>query len=201
MSIAPRQETTPKSNTPESNVLLAYASTHGHTAKIASRIADAVGADAGTTIDVRRLGKAEAPDPGSYHGVIVGASIHAGRFQREIVDWARRHHTTLTTRPSAFFSVCLTVADDTEESRRATREYIDKFVEQTGWTPGTTTTFAGAVQYLEYDLATRLLVRLLMHRHDRPTDVTQDFDCTDWDAVERFGREWAARLPVPAGRP
>ncbi len=45
-----------------------------------------------------------------------------------------------------FFSVCLTAADDTEEARAATRGYLDGFVEQTGWTPGRSATFAGAVQ-------------------------------------------------------
>ena len=72
--------------------------------------------------------------------------------------------------PSAFFSVCLTVADDTEESRAATRRYLDEFVEETGWTPGRTATFAGALQY------------------------------TDWDAVDRWAHELAAKfIPAAAG--
>ena len=72
--------------------------------------------------------------------------------------------------PSAFFSVCLTAADDSEESRTATREYLDEFVERTGWTPHRSTTFAGALQYREYDFPTRLLMRLLMHECiTRPT--------------------------------
>ena len=29
---------------------------------------------------------------------------------------------------------------------------------------------------------------------DHPTDVTEDYDYTDWDAVERFGRAYAALL-------
>jgi menaquinone-dependent protoporphyrinogen IX oxidase len=59
--------------------------------------------------------------------VIVGGSIHAGHHQRELVEWAERHRTTLGIVPSAFFPVCHTAADDTEESRTATREYLDQF--------------------------------------------------------------------------
>ena len=44
-----------------------------------------------------------------YDGVIVGASVHGGRHQREIVDWVKRHAITLSAMPSAFFSVCVRV--------------------------------------------------------------------------------------------
>jgi len=96
--------------------------------------------------------------------------------------------------PSAFSSVCLAVADDTEESHAATRGYLNDFVEQTGWTRGRSATFAGAVQYREYDVATRVLMRLLMRRMHHPTDASQDYDYTDWDAVERWAHELAATL-------
>ena len=175
-------------------VLLLHASTHGHTSRIAARIADVLAAE-GIRVDTRKapLGGAD-PSPADYDAVIVGASIHAGHHQKEIVAWARRHRTTLATRPSAFFSVCLTAADDTEESRAATRQYLDEFAEATGWTPTRTTTFAGALRYREYDFATRLLIRLLMHKGGHPTDTSRDHDYTDWDAVEQFARECAGLL-------
>jgi menaquinone-dependent protoporphyrinogen oxidase len=110
-------------------VLLVYASTHGHTAKVASRIADAI-ADEHVSVDLRDIVAGGQLDPAGYDGVIVGASIHVGRHQSEIVDWAESHRTTLTIEPSAFFSVCLTAADDTEESRQATRDYLDDFIER-----------------------------------------------------------------------
>jgi menaquinone-dependent protoporphyrinogen IX oxidase len=52
--------------------------------------------------------------------------------------------------PSAFFSVCLSAADDTEESRAATRGYIDDFVER--WAHG----FMGAHRP-EYRASPRLV--------------------------------------------
>ena len=178
-------------------ILILYASTHGHTAKIAARIAATL-EDDGATVDLQRLdAKRSQPVLPDYDAVILGASIHAGHHQRALVKWAEQHHTALGMIPSAFFSVCLTAADDTEEARAATRGYLDDFVEVTGWTPGRSTTFAGAVQYREYDVATRVLMRLLMRRMHHPTDASQDYDYTDWDAVERWAHELAATLTPP----
>jgi menaquinone-dependent protoporphyrinogen oxidase len=180
-----------------SDVLILYASKHGHTAKIATRMADAMRAN-GVDADVRDAGQADDLSPTDYDGVIVGASIHAGHHQRELIDWARHHAITLTSMPSAFFSVCLAVADDTDEARATARGYIDDFADETGWTPGETTTFAGALQYLEYDFMTRTLIRLMMRNQGHPTDTSRDFDYTDWDAVDRFGHDFAAKLGAAA---
>lgn len=174
-------------------VLLLYASKHGHTAKIAHRIAQAM-RDDGLDVDVRDSHAMAGLSPGDYDGVIVGASIHAGHHQREIVDWVKRHALALAEKPSAFFSVCLAVADDTDEARASARKYIDDFSDETGWTPGSATTFAGALQYLEYDFLTRLLIRLMMRSQGHPTDTSRDFDYTDWDAVTRFGHDFAASV-------
>ncbi len=179
-------------------VLVLYASTHGHTAKIASRIAEAL-EHAGAAVDLRRIDPEADVAPTGYAAAVVGASIHAGHHQREIVDWARRHATSLGTIPSAFFSVSLSAADDTDEARATARKYVDDLVEETGWTPRRTASFAGALQYLEYDFLTRLLLKLMMRRGGHPTDASQDYDYTDWDAVRRFGREVAGLLPAPSG--
>ncbi|MDP9134812.1 MAG: hypothetical protein M3N56_08290 [Actinomycetota bacterium] len=39
-----------------------------------------------------------------------------------------------------------------------------------------------------------MLMRLLMRRMNHPTDASQDYDYTDWDAVERWAHELAATL-------
>ena len=138
------------------DVLLVYATTHGHTAKIATRIADVL-REVGLSVDMYDAHAAPQPDLRGYDGVIVGASVHGGHHQHEIVEWVRRHARAINGLPSGFFSVCLTAADDTEESRRATREYIDVFLDDTGWIPRETVSFAGALQYREYDFVTRLV--------------------------------------------
>jgi menaquinone-dependent protoporphyrinogen oxidase len=173
-------------------ILILYASTHGHTAKIAARIAATLEAD-GATVDLEQLHAKETQlVPSDYDAVILGASIHGGHHQRALIKWAEQHHTALGLTPSAFFSVCLTAADDTDESRAATRGYLDDFVEKTGWTPSQSATFAGALQYREYDVATRVLMRLLMRRMHHSTDSSQDYDYTDWGAVDRWAHDLTA---------
>jgi menaquinone-dependent protoporphyrinogen oxidase len=172
-----------------SRILLVYASRHGHTAKVAARLAEAIHA-AGGSVDVRSIADG-APRLDGYDATVVGASVHAGHYQRELVEWITAHRTRLAAMPSAFFSVCLTAADDTDESRAATRAYIDELEEITGWTPRITETIAGALQYREYDFVTRLVMRLLMRKGGHPTDTSRDYDYTDWDAVDRFGTRCA----------
>ena len=171
-------------------VLVLYASTHGHTAKIARRIAEALRA-AGHEPDLHDAGSASDLSASDYDGVVVGGSIHRGNHQREIVDWAKQRRDALNAMPSAFFSVSLAAAEDDDESRAVTRKLVADFVEETGWNPSTTTTFAGALQYREYDFFTRTLIRLMMKRGGHPIDTSRDYDYTDWDAVDRFGRDFA----------
>jgi menaquinone-dependent protoporphyrinogen oxidase len=179
------------------DVLILYASKHGHTAKIAERIAATMRAD-GVGVDLQSADMADDLSPANYAAVVVGASIHAGHHQREIVDWAKKHQAALAEKPTAFFSVCLAIADDTDEARASAAKYIADFEDETGWTAGTSTTFAGALQYLEYDFMTRTLIRLMMRRQGHPTDTSRDFDYTDWDAVERFAHECAGKAAVSA---
>ena len=104
--------------------------------------------------DVRTAAK---PDVRAYEGIVVGALGPRRPSPTRDRRLGERHHArALNGLPSAFFSVCLTAADDTEESHRATREYIDVFLDDTGWIPRATVSFAGALQYREYDFVTRL---------------------------------------------
>jgi menaquinone-dependent protoporphyrinogen oxidase len=177
-------------------VLVLYASNHGHTARIATRIAEAL-EHAGLDVDLRRADVVDDPAPRDYAAVVAGGSIHAGHHQRELVAWARRHATTLSAMPSALFSVSLSAADDTDEARAKARSYVDDYIEETGWAPRRTISFAGALQYLEYDFFTRLLIKMIARKGGLPTDARQDYDYTDWDAVWRFGGEVAGMVGTP----
>jgi menaquinone-dependent protoporphyrinogen oxidase len=175
------------------HALVLYASTHGHTAKVAARIADGLRAEGVENVDVRDAATDAATlDPRKYDAVIAGGSLHASHHQEELVGWVKSHRAALADRPSAFFSVSLTAADDTDEAREATQRCIDDFLAETEWTPARSVAVAGALQYREYNVFTRTLMRLMMRRGGHPTDTSHDYDYTDWEAVERFGRDFAA---------
>ena len=171
--------------------LVVYASTHGHTAKIAARIAEAMVAEH-VAVDLRDVADAAALDPGDYDVVVVGASLHKEHHQPAIAEWVTARSAGLEQRPSVFFSVSLSAADDSDTSRAATQHCIDEFCAQTGWTPGRTEAIGGCLQYREYDVFTRQLMRLLMRRMGHPTNASQDYDYTDWDAVDRLGHQIGA---------
>jgi menaquinone-dependent protoporphyrinogen oxidase len=174
-------------------LLIVFATTHGHTAKIAARIAKAARGE-GIRVDVREVEGVGEVELADFDAVLAGGSIHGGRHQNAIVEWAAEHREQLGDRPAAFFSVSLTAAERGEEAQRATAGYLEDFAERTGWSSDGAQAFAGALQYREYDMFTRVLMLLLMRVGDHPTDTRHDYDYTDWAAVERFGREFAARM-------
>ena len=170
--------------------LVLFASTHGHTQKIARRIASVL-RDQDIDVVCRPIAEAADELPSDYDGVVIGASVHAGSHQREAVDWIRHHPISLTKMPSAFFSVSLSAADEDEAAQARTREWIDDLLDDTGWRPSFTAAFAGALQYREYGWPTRLALMAKMARDHHPTDITRDHDFTDWSAVDEFARRVA----------
>jgi menaquinone-dependent protoporphyrinogen oxidase len=182
---------------PMTDVLITYTSTHGHTAKIAVRVARAVRL-AGAEPHTFDLGAGANPAPADYDLVVAGASIHNGHHQRAMVEWARHHASSLNMVPSAFFSVSLTAADDSDESRTHTQQYLDEFLDDTGWIPAMTKSFAGALQYREYDFSTRLIMRLVMAAGHHPTNIEEDVDYTVWDAVDALATQCLELLSAPA---
>jgi menaquinone-dependent protoporphyrinogen oxidase len=174
-------------------VLVLYASTHGQTDKIAHRLADSLAAE-GAEVTLKRSPDGLTTSPADFDGVILAAWVHAGNHQHELVRYAKDHHTSLSDRPSAFLSVSLTAADEDDESRAATRQLIDEFLDETGWIPTTAMPVAGALQYREYDFVTRLAMRLIARKHGASQDTSHDEEFTDWDSLAAFASTFADSL-------
>ena len=173
--------------------LVLYASTHGHTARIAAHMAQALG-EAGVDATLCEASAAQPLSPAGYDGFVVAGSVHAGKHQKELVEYVARHRTLLNERPTAFVSVSLTAADDTPESVDATRDMIDRFLDDTGLVPQVTEAVAGSLQYREYDFMTRLLMRVITRDHPEAHDMGRDHEYTDWDRVTAFARSFAQTL-------
>jgi menaquinone-dependent protoporphyrinogen IX oxidase len=94
--------------------------------------------------------------------------------------------------------VSLSAAEQTDEAIAATQRCIDMFCDESGWIPQRSERIAGCLQYREYDVFTRQLMRLLMRHMHHPTDASHDYDYTDWEALDRLGRELAAAVGVAA---
>lgn len=163
------------------DVLVAYASVEGHTARVAQRIAELL-RSRGHRVDVVAAG--DAPELSDYAGVIVGASVHYGRHPACLGRWLRRHAPVLKERRSAFFSVSL----------GAKQRYATRFLRQARWRPQMAAVFPGALQYSKYGPLKRAVVRAFAWIAGHDTDASQDYDYTDWEAVDDFAAAFAERL-------
>ena len=173
--------------------LILYATTEGHTARIAERIAQVL-RDQGHAVEAHPADAAPAGlNPAAYDGVIVGASIHYGRHPLYLRALVRNHRTALAARPGAFFSVSLSAGGPGAKPEAAQR-YLDTFLRQVGWRPPQTATVAGALQYSKYGAFKRLLMRMIVGIAGGDTDTSRDYEYTDWDAVDRFAHAFAQRM-------
>jgi len=168
--------------------LILYATTEGQTARIAERMAQTLRSK-GHAVDAFQADTAPA-NLDVYDGVIVGASIHYGRHPGYLRALVRKHREALTARPSAFFSVSLSAGGPGARPASAKR-YLDKFLRKTGWRPRQTASIAGALQYSKYGAFKTLLMRMIVGFAGGHTDPSQDYEYTDWDAVERFAESFA----------
>jgi menaquinone-dependent protoporphyrinogen oxidase len=173
------------------NFLVVYGTSDGHTAKIARSIGDTL-RTLGEEVDIVEA-RTTSAHPGEYSAVIVAASVHAGGYQRSVRSWVRAHAKALGERPTAFVSVCLGVLQKDAGVQREVAAIIDRFVKDTGWTPTTTKTVAGALLYTRYNWIKRFVMKRIVQKAGGDTDTSRDYEYTDWNDLRTFA-EWFGRL-------
>jgi len=176
------------------NLLVAYATTDGMTARIAEAIA-AAAREAGARATV--VDAATAPDDldlSPFDGCLVGASLHAQGYQRAARRFVRRHLNALNGKPSAFFSVCLAVASKNPEERVAARTLAKAFPAKLGWTPASVEVVAGALAFSRYGFLRRAAMKRIARKEMGDVDTTRDTVFTDWSAVRQIARGFVARV-------
>jgi menaquinone-dependent protoporphyrinogen oxidase len=175
--------------------LVIYATREGHTRRIAEHIGATLRAK-GYGADVRNVSDVSAQEQlTDYQAVVLGASLHAGQHEREMVDFVRQRREELQRVPTAFLSVSLTEAGAEDpaapQEKRAkaaadVQGALDHFYEKTGWRPERTLPVAGALLYSQYGRLTRVVMRMISKRAGGDTDTSRDYVYTDWDALDRF---------------
>lgn len=157
-------------------ILVAYATKHGSTEGVANAIGQAL-AEAGAAVEVRPAGEVEGL--GGYDAVVLGSGVRAGRLFRDAVRLARRNREALEAMPVAYFLVCITMHEDTEEHRRQAEQWLRPLVNVAR--PVNTAVFAGAIDPQKLGCLFGVLLRLV--RAPRG-------DFRDWDRI----RAWATGL-------
>jgi menaquinone-dependent protoporphyrinogen oxidase len=173
-------------------ILVVYGTTEGHTAKIAHAIKRRL-LFHGHEVDVANAATSE-PYPMSYSGVMVAASVHAGRYQDEIVRWVFDHAPVLNTSTTAFVSVCLGVLQHDPKVDRELQAIVDAFLKTTSWHPSQTICVAGALKYTRYNLLVRWWMKRIARKAGGATDTSRDYEYTDWAALDEFVDRFSHRF-------
>ncbi len=104
-----------------SRILVAYASKCGSTGEVATAIGKTL-AQNGARVDVMPLKK--VADLPSYQAVFVGSAIRVGKWLPEAADFVRENHAILQRVPTVYFTVCMTLCEDTPANRARAAEFI-----------------------------------------------------------------------------
>jgi menaquinone-dependent protoporphyrinogen oxidase len=175
-----------------SRILIAYGTTEGQTAKIAHHIADA-GRELGHIVDaVHAADLAHVSSLDEYSAAMLGASLHEGRYQRDVAELIKSKSAWLSAHPSAFFSVSLGAASSDPHEVTEVERIMHDFLEHNGWKPGMTASFAGALKYTQYNWLKRALMKHISKKEGGATDTSRDYEYTDWAAVTTFAKQFFA---------
>ena len=157
-------------------ILVAYASKCGSTGEVAEAIGRTL-CDGGAAVDVRLV--KDVTDVSDYRAVVVGSAICMGQWLPEAGKFVEAHRDVLSRVPVAYFTVCMTLQDDTEENRRTVAGYTDPV---RGIVPPVDEgLFAGAMDHSKLPFVFRLLMKAMK---------VPEGDFRDWDGI----RDWAASV-------
>jgi menaquinone-dependent protoporphyrinogen oxidase len=177
------------------DVLVFYATTEGQTRRIAERIASDMRARGFNSRTIDMMNPDGTPVVwDNVRGVILGASLHAGRHQHAAAAFAKTFRHRLNVFPSAFFSVSLSAASANAEEVETAMRLAREFPAAAGWKPSEVVCFAGRLAYTHYGWLTRQIMKRIAKKEGGPVDTTRDHELTDWDAVARFTTRMANEI-------
>ncbi|MBL0215267.1 MAG: protoporphyrinogen oxidase [Myxococcales bacterium] len=168
-----------------SRILIAFASHHGHTRKIAVRIGDHLrGLGHHTELASLDDGLRNIPPPEDYDVVVLGSRVEVGRHAPTLAEYVRANRAELSEMPTALFSVSMAAAGAPPHADPA--GYLAKQCDQLAWTPTRRAAFGGGLPYRQYNWITRFVMKQISRRAGHSTDTSRDHDFTDWAAVRSF---------------
>jgi len=165
-------------------LLIVYGTTEGQTRKICNYLRDKA-IDNGHQVSIV---DATGPDidPSGFDAVIIGASLHAEKYQSSVVHYLQEHHESLNNMPTGFLSVSLAAMYEEPEYKKELEKITSKFLDKTGWNPTLVEQVAGALRYTKYNFLKKFIMRMIAQKNGGSTDTSKDTEYTDWNQVKRF---------------
>ena len=165
--------------------LFLYSTTDGHTKRICEYIGNIL-KQQNHEIKIEPI-SLELKKLSEYDAIILGASIRYGKHQKSVFNFINKHKDLLEIKKSAFFSVNV-VARKSEKNSPNTNPYMKKFLKTSSWQPNKLGVFAGKVDYPSYKFFDKYIIKMIMWITKGPTDTSQSYEFTDWNAVKNFAK-------------
>lgn len=175
------------------HLLIAYATTDGHTRKVARFAADRL-AGQGHAVELLNVEDTEGLDLSRFDGAILAGSLHAGGYQKSLARFVREAAVALALMPTLFLAVSLSAAGNDPEDWAGLRRCLVEFEADTGWTPGRVEHVAGAFRFSEYDFFRAWAMRRIADQKGEVVEPGKDKDYTDWAALILALDTWVAGL-------
>lgn len=168
-------------------ILVAYGTGTGQTRKVAEFLA-AHWRDEAHSVEVYDTSRPLLGlEPGNYDRIVVASPVRMSGYRPSVVRFVRRFHEVLKRVPTAFVSVSMSAAQaDREGVKEMLGQCAARFIEKTGWTPGTVYHVAGGLPYRRYGLVTRWIMRRIAETAGNATDTSRNYEYTDWAALGVF---------------
>lgn len=165
-------------------LIIVYGSTEGQTRKICEYLREKAVDDGHEVTVVDSTGP--DVDPSSFDAALIGASLHAEKYQSSVKHYVQEHYQVLNKMPTGFLSVSLAAIHDDPESQKELADITESFLDKTGWNPTFVEQVAGALRYTKYNFWKKFIMRMIAQKSGGSTDTTKDEEYTDWNQVKWF---------------
>jgi menaquinone-dependent protoporphyrinogen oxidase len=163
----------------QNKILVTYATFAGSTFEVAEFIAQTL-RTTNTHVDVLPMEKVTDLTP--YHAVVAGSAVRAGKFHPQTIKFLKSQQEALDHVPVAYFVVCLTMMEDTEDNRATVTAYVEALHKEVPLIePVDVGLFGGALNYSKLAFPLKWMFKLAK---------AHEGDYRDWDAI----RTWAIAL-------
>lgn len=174
-------------------ILIAYASTEGQTRKICRFCADQL-FTLGHSVEMLNAADGGALEMSRFDAVILAGSVHGGRLQGELAEFAQTHAGPLNRMPSLLLQVSLAIAGNSPEEHTLLDRIAADFCAAANWQPGAVHHIAGAFRFTQYDFFKSWAMRYIAAQKEQDIDPQGDTEFTDWPALASLMQDWTGAI-------
>ena len=176
------------------SILVAYASMSGTTGEVAEAIGRSL-CGPNTTVDIRRIGSVTDIEP--YDAFVIGSAIRGANWLPQARRFVEDHKMNLSSKPTAYFLTCLTLAHPGPGPRQKARDMLEPILNEIPEVkPVGLGLFAGVLDYSRLKATVRMVMRYKMG-----SKGVKEGDYRNWEEIAAWSQAFKPTLiPPPKAR-